>query len=277
MKRVHIIGAGGPAGVGMARCLKEHYEVTGQDDSEWATLMMECGEPVYVDGEGISSDADVYLPDSLVHGSSFSPPLSHIDLCRDKSKTAGVLADLAPKTFWVRDTQGAGGAGAQMCQEFLPGDNYSVEFVCQDGKMLAAFQKKRLSYSVKSKTQGIENRGSSAVSVVTDDERVNITAAHALRMISASTNEEINGFYGVDLKYDGNGIPKVTEINAGRLLTASYAFFSGTGYNLPLVGMAAHFGDPIPEMPDYPLGWGQIRQVGQEPRLFPPEVTASWS
>lgn len=294
MKRVHIIGAGGPAGVGMTRCLKDHYALTGEDSSQWAELMMEC--PTYgsgkhpdydtyhgSDGKTIPyPDMELFMADSLIAGQvmprNFLPPRSHINLCRDKAKLAEVMGDLAPKTYWVRDTVGAGGSGAQMQSEYLPGDNYSVEFVAFQGKILASFQKKRVSYSVKSKTQGIDNRGSSAVSVVTDDPAVNLTANEALKRLSVHTERSAHGFYGIDLKCDENGVPKVTEINAGRLLTASYAFFSGTGYNLPLVGVAAHLGDgtPTPELPEYPLGWGQIRQVGQEPRLFPPDVTATW-
>lgn len=284
MNRIHIIGAGGPAGVGLTRCLKDHYDVTGEDSSQWAELMMECKHSVYGFG-----DMDIALPDSLIAKNSFRPPQEQIDLCQDKAKTADVLGRLAPKVFWERDTHGAGGSGAKMCSEYLPGKNYSVEFVYYKGVIRAEFQKMRVSYSVKSRTQGIENRGSSAVSICTDNAQVFEVAAEAIDRLrshvygldglsthSVKKDLEPHGFYGVDLKCDSSGVPKVTEINAGRLLTASYAFFHQTRYNLPLVGVEAYLGEKPTPLSDYPVGWGQIRQVGQEPKLFPPEVTKTW-
>lgn len=276
-KTIHIIGAGGPAGVGITRCLKDHYTVTGEDSSQWAELMMECP-----DEGSFLKDLYIPLPDSVieqyVHMKSrnspkyFLPPVEHIEICQDKARTAKLIGDFAPKVYWVRDTHGAGGAGAQMAQEFLPGFNYSHEVVYFKGKLLAYFQKRRVSYSVKSKTQGVDNRGSSAVSICTYNKDVEHAALCALNKLPG----QLHGFYGVDLKCDENKVPKVTEINAGRLLTASYAFFSETSYNLPLVGMKAFFGEELPELPDYPLGIGQIRQVGQQPHFFPPEVTKDW-
>lgn len=281
-KLVHILGAGGPAGVGMTRCLKEHYEVTGEDSSQWSELMMEC-DP----GTG-ECDLIMSLPDSVIIEQArafidprppwtFLPPLEQITLCQDKAATAKVLGDLAPLTYWVRDTHGAGGAGAQMASEVLPGRNYSQEFVFFNNAPIGFFQKERLSYSVKSRTQGIDNRGSSAVSICTRNEEVNHVALAAMARLNEYTGVSLHGFYGIDLVEDKNGVPKVTEINAGRLLTASYAFFSETRYNLPLVGVKSFFGEDIPPLPDYPVGWGQIRQVGQLPRLFPPEVTKLWT
>lgn len=273
MKNVHLIGGGSPAGVGLTRCLKEHYTVTGEDTSQWAELMMEC-----LPGDFRNSDLILTLPDSRIRdsvrdGAHFLPPKEQIELCQDKAKTAEILGDLAPKTYWLRDTVGAGGKGAQMLTGYLPGRNFSHEFVFFNGECLAEFQKERVSYAVKGKTEGLENRGSSAVSVCTWYDTVTDAATAALNRLPAT----LHGFYGVDLKEDENGVPRVTEINAGRLLTASYCYFYLTGYNLPLIGVKAYFGEELPPLPDYPVGFGLIRQVGQEPRLFPPEVTKAWT
>lgn len=278
-KTVHLLGSGGPAGVGMTRCLKEWYEVTGWDDSEWARLMSEA-ETRNLPYE--LPDIIIPIPDSKVLELSelprmFLPDESQIRLCQDKADTAKILSDLAPKTYWVRDTVGAGGKGAQMASELLPGRNYSQEFVYFDGEELAAFQKERVSYSVKERSAGLDNRGSSAVSVCTRRQDVLDTSREALRRIAAHTGMPLHGFYGVDLKEDELACPKVTEINAARLLTASYCYYYLTGYNLPLVGARAFLGEDAPKLPDYPVGYGIIRQVGQEPRLFGPEITKDWS
>lgn len=288
-KTIHIVGAGGPAGVGLTRCLKDHYTVTGSDSSQWAELMMEC--PKRTNSDPI--DMTIAVPDSRWEMNDFGPPMTMVRICQNKGKTADVLGDLSPKTYWLRDTHGAGGSGAQIVSSFLPGKNYSVEFVIKHGVILCRFQKERISYSVKSQSQGIENRGSSAVSVVTDRNDVLKAATDAIYKIrdhliandgryvpgqkpSWHSEYDPNGFFGVDLKCDEYDTPKVTEINAGRLLTASYAFFLETGYNLPLVGARSFFGEERPEAPEYPLGVGQIRQVGQLPQFFGPEVTKNW-
>ena len=279
-KTIHILGAGGAAGIGMTRCLKDYYDVLGLDDSTWARLIMECD-----DGTGKMTDMVIPVPDELVYERArittqenylFLPHISHITLCRHKDRTASVLGDLSPLTYWVRDTTGAGGKGAQMASEYLPGKNCSVELVYYKGVLKASFQKERLSYLVAKKEPDVTKSGSSMVSICIQDSELMSRSMEAIEKISAYTESIAHGFYGIDFKYDENGVPKVTEINAGRLLTASYVYYYMTGYNLPLVGVRAHFGESTPQLPDYPVGYGIIRQVDKEPQVFPPEVTKSW-
>lgn len=282
MKRVHIIGAGGPAGIGMARCLRGYYEVTGEDIGEFSSLAMECPGWGSVT-EGSSADPlllpemVISVPDSRVLASDFKPDILQVELCQDKARTARILGAMAPKTYWMRDTHGAGGQGAQMLTGYLPGRNYSQEFVFHNGVKLAQFQKERVSYSLKRRTEGLENVGSSAVSVCTGRPDVLDTALQALYCIAEYTATPLHGFYGVDLKEDETACPKVTEINAGRLLTASYSHFWLTGYNLPLVGVRAFLEEEAPVLPEYPLGYGVLRQTDQLPRLVEPSVTRSWT
>jgi hypothetical protein len=229
-----------------------------------------------IPGSKDKADMVIAVPDSLVEYSSFKPSYEQVELCRDKAKTAEVLGSLAPKTYWLRDTVGAGGKGAQMLTNFLPGKNYSHEFVFYEGEELASFQKMRVSYSVKEKTEGIDNRGTSAVSVCTKNEDVATAAYNALHRVSRATDSLLHGFYGVDLKEDENGVPKVTEINAGRLLTASYNYFYLTEYNLPLIGVQAFLGDPMQKLRDYPEGCGIVWQLGQEAKPIDSSITKTW-
>lgn len=264
----------------MTRCLQQHLDVTGEDDSGFARLAMECPYKEYAGWD--TEDLIIPVPDSVVATSRprfdnvFLPPEEQLKLCQDKAKTAEVLGDLAPKTYWMRDAEGAGGKGAQMLTGYLPGRNYSQEFVFFEGRQIAAFQKLRVSYSVKKKTEGLENVGSSAVSVCTRDYSVENVAYEAIRKVSEATGTVPHGFYGVDLKEDERGVAMVTEINAGRLLTASYSYFWLTGYNLPLVGVSAFFGEESSELPEYPLGYGIVRQVDMLPKLVGPEITKDW-
>lgn len=277
-RRIHIVGAGGVAGIGMTRCLKDHYIVQGHDSGPYGEYVQEALD------EGTESlhycDLIVPVPDGAVakyadHANTFLPDRRQIELCADKARTAQLLGELAPKTYWLRDTLGAGGKGAQMISEYLPGRNFSVEFVFVDGGMLAWFQKERLSYLVKEVEPMVTASGSSAVSVCTQNPEVTEVAMRALGKIYKESGTDLHGFYGVDLRMDENGVPRVTEINAGRLLTASYTYFYSTGYNLALAGIKAALGESY-ELGEYPLGDGVIRQTDMLPRLFPPEVTKEW-
>lgn len=259
----------------MTRSLKEWYDLTGWDDSPWAKLMMEC-EP----GDAGHADLTLPVPDSAVWSlrgmPAFLPPKPHLGICREKGDLAKVVGDLAPNLIWVRNTMGSGGAGAQMAQEFLPGRNFSCELVYNDGVLLQNFIKERISYSVKGKTEGLDNRGTSAVSVCRRNQEVLQRSVDAISLLVEETGDKANGFYGLDFKEDTKGTPKLTEINAGRLLTASYPYFYQTGFNLPLVGVRAFFGETSPELPEYPEGWGLVWQIGQKPRVVPPDMTEGW-
>jgi len=278
-KIIHIVGAGGTAGIGMTRCLNKTkgLKITGHDTSEYAENMAECEI-----SEPWEADMVIPVPDAAVNSKygdsavSFCPDQKQVILCQNKARTAKVLGYLAPKTYWVRDVEGAGGAGAKMASEFLPGANFSVEFVFFNGKRLARFQKERISYLLKRKEMDVTHSGSSAVSVCRSDKHVNKVAEHALRKIAEHTKTPLHGFYGVDMKENENNEIKVTEINAGRLLTASYNYYSMTGYNLPLVGVCAFLGLPEPKLPPYPEGYGVLRQTDCIAKLVDPEVTRKW-
>lgn len=267
MKRIHIAGAGGTAGVGMTRCLKNHgYYVQGHDSSKWGAEMMECHDEIDPDSTSIHfCDLVVPVPDTLVRkwaGSDicFLPGGGEVELCQDKAATAKVLGGLAPVTYWVRDTHGAGGAGAQMASEYLPGRNYSCELLYKDGSLLGYFMKERLAYDLKGSKEPTHQRGSSMVSVCIDDQSILTTCLRAVSMVSRRPH----GVYAIDLKENAEGIPKITEINPGRFLTASYVFFYSTGYNLPLAMVKAYFDEPYVLGP-YPTGTMVIRGVDQLP------------
>ena len=263
MKQVLIKGAGGVAGIGMTRCLKDHFDVEGEDDSKWAIKLMEAN-PVHP----YDNEYDLVIPvaDSMIGNidshlnKMMLPEKEQIEICQDKAKCSELLGDLAPKTYWVRDTKGAGGQGAQMCSDYLPGDNYSCELIYNNGECLGGFTKQRISYSTIKEDLPLEKRGSSMVSVCVDNEDITRRAMEAIERIGGIPN----GAYGVDFKCTEDGTPLITEINPGRFLTASYVYFYETGYNLPLKLYMSYFGEDY-ELPEYPVGVGVIRCVDSKP------------
>lgn len=264
---VHILGAGGVAGIGLTRCLKGDFSVTGWDDNPWARKMAECDMIELPD----SAELIMPVPDSLVRlwagrPRTYLPPSDVIERCQNKELAAKILGPHAPATYWIRDTHGAGGAGAakltgQMCSEYLPGRNLSVELVYHEGELLAWFAKERLSYLVTSVQPNVAGIGSSAVSRCIDDSNARDVAVWAVRAI----DKRPCGIYAVDMKEDKFGQAKVTEINPGRFLTASYVYFLRTGYNLPRLYVEAALGIDRTPLPPYPEGQAVIRQTDSIP------------
>jgi hypothetical protein len=275
-KSVHIVGAGGNAGQLAYKCLKDHYDITGHDNSNWGELIMPCKytEPWY-------DDCLLPLPDKALasrYGESdlsFTPDMKQILLCQDKAKCAEVLGDLAPITYWVRETRGAGGKGAQMASEYLPGRNVSLEFAFWNDNLIGYFMKERLSYSISGSKEPTHQFGTSFVSKCINDPEIYVLGRDALNKISQPSKSLLHGFYGIDFKQNKDGKFKITEINAGRLLTASYCYYYLTDYNLLLAGVSKFLGDKY-KLGKYPEGYGIIRQMDQEPRLFTPKETKKW-
>lgn len=277
MKTVHIVGAGGNAGQLAYKCLKDHYNVTGHDTSQWGELIMPCEY-----SEPWNADCILPLPDKAVasrYGDSdlsFTPDQKQVKLCQDKAKCAEVLGDLAPITYWVRDTNGAGGKGAQMASEYLPGRNISVEMAYWHGEQIGFFMKERLAYSISGSKEPTHQFGTSFVSKCIYEPNILDMAREAIQLVCNKTLTDPHGFYGIDFKENKDGKFRITEINAGRLLTASYNYYYLTGYNLLRAGIAKFLGDEY-ELGEYPLGVGIIRQMDKEPKLFSKEETDKWT
>ena len=277
-KYIHIVGAGGVAGIGMMRALQkeQNYVLSGHDNSDWAELVI--GVP---QADPWMADLVLSIPDKAVashYGESdisFCPDQKQIVLCQNKAETAKTLGKLAPITYWVRDTQGAGGKGAQMASEFLPGRNISCEFCYFKNKLIGYFMKERLAYDIKGSKEPLKQMGSSVVSICIRDDGILSKGLKALQYVKKATETLLHGFYGIDFKQNEKGEFKITEINAGRLLTASYTYFYLTDYNLPLAGVKAYFGETY-TLGEYPEGCGVIRMVDSLPRLFNPEETKKW-
>lgn len=228
-----------------------------------------------------NADCILPIPDKAVasrYGDSdlsFCPDQKQIALCQDKAKCAEVLGDLAPITYWVRETQGAGGKGAQMASEYLPGRNISVELAVWKGEEIGFFIKERLAYSISGSKEPTHQFGTSFVSKCIYDREILDKAFEALRKVIYHTGTLMHGFYGIDFKENKDGQFKITEINAGRLLTASYIYYYSTSYNLLRAGIAKFLGDDY-QLGEYPLNYGVIRGMDMPPRLFTPEETKLW-
>ena len=218
---------------------------------------------------------------------SWVPPLEVCLICRDKLATynrlkgAGVpvprsmmlnypadieqaFADLGD-AIWIRSRQGAGSRGAYradtidlasswlnihdgwgrfMAAEVMPGPSeLSWECIWSEGQLIAAQVETRL---VRGNTgislPGVTNRG---VLLKDGPDSVGRVAEQAIRAIMP----EPDGMFRVDLISDSEGMPKVTEVDAGRFGAGGVAYWHEYGYNWAYEALRIGMGESV----DYPV------------------------
>lgn len=161
--------------------------------------------------------------------------------------------------YWIRMRQGSGSVGATwfanasqarrwvelwcelreftpanfVLSSFLPGRDFCVSLVMQDGEFCLGKIYERLAYwnmDVSMSGMGSAPRSSQTVA---ETEPID-EARNAVRAVCTEFGVAPNGHYQADLKCDDNGRPIVTEINIGRFPMTSPQF-DRVGQHSPLV------------------------------------------
>jgi hypothetical protein len=179
------------------------------------------------------------------------------------------VADRLGLPFWIRATQGAGARGSCkvdeprqgetwldywglrrtgwqfIAQEYLPGREFAFQSLWHDGALVTSAVRERLEFVFPQHAPS-GTTSSPVVARSVHEAPVNEAATRAILAV----DDHPHGIYCVDLKCDGAGIPRPTEINAGRFFTTSY-FFTKLGCNMPLYYVKLALGEPLPELPKY--------------------------
>lgn len=126
-----------------------------------------------------------------------------------------------------------------MVSEFLPGKEFALQTVWQNGQLIAAEARERVAYlygflspSGQSSTPSIARS--------TQDSRVYDLGIKGILAL----DETPNGIYCADIKEDYEGNLKITEVNAGRFFTTSN-FFAHAGVNMPAMVIKAALGEQL--------------------------------
>lgn len=202
----------------------------------------------------------------------------------DGPEDVDTIFDELGSQVWVRAIEGAGGKGSLLCKtpeiakswithwggwgnfmgsEYLPGKNIGWDSVWKDGKLLESHTKERLAYAMAgSSPSGISGTAGTIVSLKRQD--VSDIAKAAVLALDSKPN----GVYAVDLKENQEGVPCVTEVNAGRFLTSSLHFFAITGYNLPYYYVRLAYGEEPSFDAEYPEGMCIIRTLDTPAKLL---------
>jgi carbamoyl-phosphate synthase large subunit len=195
---------------------------------------------------------------------------------REKQELEKAFEELG-SPIWIRARQGAGGRGSTLArdvetavswikywkargerwefiaQEYLPGRNLAFHSLWKDGELITSMARERLQYIYPHLSpSGIT--GTPAVQRTIHDKRVNEVGTQAVLAVDPN----FSGIACVDLKENAEGIPCVTEINAGRMFTTSFffAFASKVLYrdyrgNIPYLYIKLAYNEEIPEISKY--------------------------
>ncbi len=115
---------------------------------------------------------------------------------------------------WIRFWQSRGADVTWVAEEYLPGRDYAWASLWYRGELVTSFARERLEYIYPHLTpEGLT--GTPVIAEVVHDSRVNQAAYEAVLSLTPNAH----GFMCVDLREDADGVPRPTEINAGRGFT----------------------------------------------------------
>jgi carbamoyl-phosphate synthase large subunit len=125
------------------------------------------------------------------------------------------------------------------CSEFLPGKEFALQTIWQNGVMKAAEARERVEYLYGFLSPSGQSSTPSVARSTSDSEVFGIGIS-AIKALSSKPD----GVYCVDMKTDFDGKIKVTEINTGRFFTTSN-FFAHAGVNMPAMSIRAALGENL--------------------------------
>lgn len=113
--------------------------------------------------------------------------------------------------------------------QFLPGENYGVFCLFDNGELKKVAIAERIEY-IMSKVAVSGITGNTAKGRLLNDNKIKKVALRAIEIIRDCTNSIMQGLVVVDMKADENGNPLVTEINIRHVAFSSS--FANAGFNL---------------------------------------------
>lgn len=137
------------------------------------------------------------------------------------------------------------GYGQFMISEFLPGKEFAFQSIWKNGKLITSQARERVEYLFGYLTPSGQTSSPSIAKTVKRDD-INEIATKAVLAL----DENATGIFCIDLKENKEGIPCITEINAGRFFTTSN-FFSTAGCNMPYYYIKMAFDESLPKLSQY--------------------------
>jgi carbamoyl-phosphate synthase large subunit len=163
------------------------------------------------------------------------------------------VSNLKTALSWIQYWKSRGEKWTFIAQEHLRGRNIGFHSLWKNGELVTSMARERIKYIYPHLApSGIT--GTPAVQRTIHNEKVNEVATRAVLTI----DPEYNGIACVDLKENSEGVPCVTEINAGRMFTTSFFFsyaskvlYNNYLANIPYLYVKLAYKESVPETPKY--------------------------
>jgi carbamoyl-phosphate synthase large subunit len=176
----------------------------------------------------------------------------------------GFVEDVLQTPFWLRARWGAGAKAAILARTYIEAESWlefwserdpSLEFVAEgflpgrdlawssiwyEGELVCSFTRERLEYIYPGLTpEGLT--GTPTRARIVHDDAVNLLGPETVYAV----DEKPHGIFSVDFREDEDGVPRPTEINAGRGFTTFGLWAKECPVNLlDIIVMAATTGLP---------------------------------
>jgi hypothetical protein len=168
---------------------------------------------------------------------------------------------------WIRyweDMRGVPAASFTL-SEYLPGRDYSLQCVWNEGSLILAKMSERLSYfGGGSHPSGVSS--TPALGKTVFEPRVTEVCAAAIRALDKGAS----GVFCFDLKEDDNGLPCITEINAGRFAMITNLYDLVGKHNMALTYLRLALGEPVNVRDPYDTTeeYYLVRDLDTDPGIF---------
>src|SRR5713101_5899448 len=149
--------------------------------------------------------------------------------------------------------------------EYLPGRDFLCQSLWKDGSLVLANTFERLSYfGGENSPSGVSSLSSLAKTVA--DPRLVDVCRRAIETVAPGTS----GAFSIDLKENRQGVPCITEINAGRFFIGMTAFSHVGKHNMPAIFVRLACGEPVALREEYDAveGYYLVRDLDNPPGVF---------
>ncbi len=168
---------------------------------------------------------------------------------------------------WIRYWEDMRGVspGSFTLSEYLPGRDFACQSLWRDGQLILIKTVERLSYfGGWNRASGVSSIAALAKTVL--EPRVVDVSARAIRALGT----RVSGAFSVDLKENADGVPCVTEINAGRFITMMNLFDLAGKHNMSLTYVRLALGEPVEIREEYDTvsDYYFVRDVDTVPGIF---------
>jgi carbamoyl-phosphate synthase large subunit len=156
-------------------------------------------------------------------------------------------------------------ASAFMLAEYLPGRDFLCQSLWRDGRLVLVKTFERIAYfGGENSPSGVSSLSSLAKTVV--DDRIVAVCTRAVRAL----DPHAAGAFSVDLKENAEGVPCITEINAGRFFIGMTAFDHVGRRNMSACFVRLALGEPldIAEPYDCPPDHYLVRDLDTLPGVY---------